>query len=148
MRFDPGKRHVKRRKPLILHAEKSALKSACKRARSVGVMLLVAGGSQWEKAQLFKVGVSSNARVRIIDQATRIASSWKENLIVQDGFAVSSVKITALTVCVFDRWGELYKCSSKRQRCELKKGSGQLIQLNIDLKICKGESNQQITKKT
>ncbi len=120
MRFDPGKRQVKRRKPQILHAEKSALKSACKRARSVGVMLLVAGGSQWEKAQLFKVVVSSNARVRIIDQVTRIASSWKENLIVQDGFADSSVKSTALTMCAFDSWGELAKCSSRRQLRELK----------------------------
>ncbi len=39
-------------------AKKSALKSAYKRARSVGVMLLVVGGDQSESAQLFKVGRS------------------------------------------------------------------------------------------
>ncbi len=56
IRFDSGESQIKAQRVAACIAENSTLKGAYKHVSSVGFMSLVAGESQWESAQLFKVG--------------------------------------------------------------------------------------------
>ncbi len=81
IRLDPGGIQVKSRirtgDVAVFITEERALKVHTKHTSSVESIPLVAGGSQWESAHLFKVGRSQENAYCLTNKPLRVQGDWR-----------------------------------------------------------------------